>query len=239
VVGRLAPQYVALLGIDLKGGLELSVYRDRLSGLATTRQQAADMLAALLELAMDRMEACRLQGVRAVWELKTPPPPVVVLVDEIAELYLVTNPKDRDEQALRDRTAVLLLRLAQLGAALDVHLLISGQRFGADLGQDATALRAQLGGRVLLHVSDKETAVMVLGDVWPEAVATAQQITPDQRGTAVAADGEGSWIRARSVLTTADEAKQVAEATSVLTSVLPGIEPPRSPREWRPEGGEG
>jgi S-DNA-T family DNA segregation ATPase FtsK/SpoIIIE len=226
VVTRLAPQYVALVGIDLKGGLELSVYRDRLSGLATTREQAADVLAAVKDVLDDRTSACAAEGVRAVWELKNPPPPVVVLVDEVAELFLVTNPRDREEQALRDTVAVLLLKLAQLGAALDIHLIVSGQRFGSDLGPGATALRAQLGGRICLHVSDKESAVMVLGDYWPDAVMTAQLITPDQRGTAVSSDGEGSWLRARSVLTSAEQARAMARETSLLTPVLAGITPP-------------
>ena len=233
IVVRLADQAVAVVGIDLKGGLELAPYRPRLSGLATTRQEAADLLAAVLEVALDRMEACKVAGVRAVWELPEPPPPVVVLIDEIAELYLVANPRDREEQALRDQTAVLLLRLAQLGAALDVYLIVGAQRFGAELGQLVTSLRAQLTGRVCMHVADKETAQMVLGDLWPEAVAVAQMIGVGDRGIAVAADGEGGWVRVRAVLTSAEEAAAVAMATAQLTPALPGID-----RPWKALGDE-
>ncbi|HTJ72805.1 MAG TPA: FtsK/SpoIIIE domain-containing protein [Actinospica sp.] len=223
IVSRLAPQYVILLGIDLKFGMELSVYAPRLSGLAITRREAVDMLSGLLDRAFERMEACRREGVRAAWELKDPPPPVVVLVDEIAELYLVTNPRDREEIALRDQAATLLLRLAQLGAAVDIHLIISGQRFGADLGQGATALRAQLGGRICLHVNDPESAVMVLGDIWPTAVAVAQMISVEQRGTLVAADGNGGWVRARAMFVDASDAADIARRTARLTPVLEGI----------------
>lgn len=230
---RLASQYVALVGIDLKGGLELSIYAPRLSGLATTRQEACELLAAVLDEVMDRMELCRLGRVRAVWDLPEPPPPLVVLIDEIAEIYLLINPRDKEEQGLRDRAATALLRIAQLGASLDVHLLVAGQRFGADLGQYATALRAQLGGRVCMHVNDAETAVMVLGDVWPEAVAVAQMITATERGVAVTADGSGSWVRARGTLTSAEEAERVALETSRLTPVLAGIA-----RPWAPLGGD-
>jgi S-DNA-T family DNA segregation ATPase FtsK/SpoIIIE len=223
LISRLAPQNVALLGIDLKLGMELNVYAPRLSGLAVTRQEAVDMLSGLLDLAFARMEDCRREGARGTWDLKDPPPPVVLIVDEIAELYLVTNPRDREEVALRDQAATLLLRLAQLGAALDIHLLISGQRFGADLGQGATALRAQLGGRICMHVSDKESAVMVLGDVWPEAVAVAQMISSEQRGTLVAADGNGGWVRARAMMVGPYEAADIAKRTARLTPILPGI----------------
>lgn len=230
---RLASQYVALVGIDLKGGLELGIYAPRLSGLATTREEAADLLAAVLDEIHERMELCRLGRVRAVWDLPEPPPPLVVLIDEIAELYLLTNSRDKDEQAVRDRAITALLRIVQLGGSLDVHVIASGQRFGADLGQGATALRAQLGGRVCLHVNDPETALMVLGDIWPEAVAVAQMILSTERGVAVTSDGSGSWVRARATLTSAQEAERVALETARLTPVLPGVA-----RPWAPLGGD-
>ncbi|MGH3626368.1 MAG: FtsK/SpoIIIE domain-containing protein [Sciscionella sp.] len=219
-VVRLAPLPVALVGIDLKGGMELALYGPRLSGLATTRDEAAGLLGALVDLVLGRMEACRLAGVRSVWDLAAPPPAVVVIVDEVAELYLIGEKAERDA---RDRSASALLRLAQLGAALGVHLLIGGQRVGSDLGPGLTALRAQLGGRVCHHVSDPETAVMTLGDVFPDAVDAAQLITPDQVGCAVTTDGAGSWLRARSTYTTPDEAAALARRFAHLAPALPGI----------------
>jgi S-DNA-T family DNA segregation ATPase FtsK/SpoIIIE len=233
LVTRLAPQLVAIVGIDLKGGLELGVYGPRLSGLATTRAEAVKILSAVLDVVFDRMEDCKRAGVRAVWDLLEPPPPVVVIIDEVAELYLVTNSKDREETAQREQVAATLLRLAQLGGALDVHLIVGGQRFGSDLGPGATALRAQLGGRVCMHVSDPETASMVLADLWKPAVAVAQMITPEEAGTAVTSDGAGSWVRAKATLTSPEEAADVAYVTAKLTPVLPGITVP-----WDGRGGE-
>ncbi|MBR7824949.1 hypothetical protein KDK95_01420 [Actinospica sp. MGRD01-02] len=240
IVTRFAPQGVAIVGIDLKGGLELSVYRPRLSGLATTRQEAVEILEALVELKDERTHACNMAGVRQAWELPEPPPPVVLVIDEVAELFLVTSNRDREEVALRDKTVALLVKLAQLGAALDIHVIAGGQRFGSDLGSGATLLRSQLSGRVCMHVSDGETAVMTLGDIWPEAVVTAQMIRADEQGTAVTGDGEGSWVRARAMFTGVDEAADAARIYSRITPVLPGIKrpyfvdlPPDS------EGGEG
>ena len=48
------------------------------------------MLGALVVDMQDRMRACRAAGARSIWELpdKLRPVPVVVIVDEIAELYL-------------------------------------------------------------------------------------------------------------------------------------------------------
>jgi S-DNA-T family DNA segregation ATPase FtsK/SpoIIIE len=229
-VVRLAPlPGVALVGIDLKGGMELSLYAPRLSALATSRAEAADLLAGLVNLALARMDECKRAGVRTVWDLPTMPPLVVVIVDEVAELYLLG---DRAEKDQRDRASTALLRLAQLGAALGIHLLISGQRVGSDLGPGLTALRAQLGGRICHHVADPESAVMTLGDVFPDAVDTAQMITPEQRGCAVTTDDAGGWLRARSTYTTAEQAADTARQHAHLTPVLPGVSSPSG------EGGE-
>lgn len=223
VVTAVAPLPVALVGIDLKGGLELSVYGPRLSGLATSLKEAADLLEEVLNLAFARMEACRLAGVQAVWKLREIPPPVLVIVDEIAELYLSAGSGERQ---VRDRASGALLRLAQLGAALDIHLLVSGQRIGSDTGPGVTALRAQLSGRVCHRVNDEETAVMCLGDLFPEAVAAALLLTPSDQGVAVTTDGAGGWVRAKSVLTTPEQAAETARAFAAQAPALPGIARP-------------
>ncbi|MBR7831315.1 hypothetical protein KDK95_33735 [Actinospica sp. MGRD01-02] len=227
IVTRFAPQGVALVAIDLKGGLELNVYRPRLSGMATTRAEAVELLEALCDVKDERTHLCNVAGVRSVWELEDPPPPIVLVIDEVAELFLVTNSRDRDEVALRDRSVALLVKLAQLGAALDIHVIAGGQRFGSDLGSGATLLRSQLAGRVCLHVADGATAEMTLGDIWPEAVVAAQMIRPDEQGIAVIADSEGSsWVRARAMFTSVDEAADAARTYSRLTPTLPGIRRP-------------
>ena len=214
---------VALVGIDLKGGLELSVYGPRLSGLATDKKEAADLLGELLALAQERMAACRAAGVQAVWSLREVPAPVFVFVDEVAELYLQA---DSSEKALRDRCASALLRLAQIGAALGFFLVVSGQRIGSDLGSGVTALRAQLGGRVCHRVADEETAKMTLGDIAADAVEVALMLAPAHQGFAVATDNAGGWARVRSVLTSADEAGAAAARYAAMTPVLPGITRP-------------
>lgn len=223
LVVALAPLPVALVGIDLKGGLELSVYGPRLSGLATDKKEAADLLTDLLALAQYRMARCRAAGVQSVWSLPVVPAPVFVFVDEVAELFLQA---DREDKPLRDRCASALLRLAQIGASLGFHLVVSGQRIGSDLGPGVTALRAQLGGRVCHRVADKETAEMTLGDIAPEAVEVALQLTSAHQGFAVATDDAGGWSRVRSVLTTPEEAASAVARYAAMTPLLPGITSP-------------
>ncbi|MFD7566129.1 FtsK/SpoIIIE domain-containing protein [Streptomyces tendae] len=213
LVAGLAPQPVALVGIDCKGGMELSLYEPRLSALATNREQAVRLLAALV-----RMTLCRAARVRNIWGLsdKERPVPVVVIVDEIAELFLVASRNEKEEA---HAAGTALIRLAQLGAALGVFLVVAGQRVGSDLGPGVTALRAQLGGRVCHRVADPGTAEMALGDLNPDALKAAQAIAPEQAGTAVLASGDG-WERARSHLITEAEAEAVAAEYAHLTPLL-------------------
>lgn len=224
LITQLAPQPVALVGIDCKGGMELGLFADRLSVLTTCRREAVEVLSALVVDMQDRMRACRAAGVRSIWELpdKLRPVPVVVIVDELAELYLSDG--RRESKAEAEQCSTLLLRLAQLGAALGLHLVVAGQRVGSDLGPGVTALRAQLGGRICHRVNDPGTAEMTLGDLNKDAVAVAQSITAEERGVAVCTGPDGGWSRARSHLTTTEEAMGTARKYSAMTPELPAID---------------
>ncbi|WP_328372250.1 FtsK/SpoIIIE domain-containing protein [Streptomyces sp. NBC_00445] len=224
LITQLAPQPVALVGVDCKGGMELGLFAGRLSALATCRREAVAVLSALVVDMQDRMSACRSAGVRSIWELpeKLRPIPVVVIVDEIAELYLSDG--TRESKAEAEQCSTLLLRLAQLGAALGLHLVVAGQRVGSDLGPGVTALRAQLGGRICHRVNDPGTAEMTLGDLNKDAVAVAQAITAEERGVAVCTSPDGGWSRARSHLTPTDEAVATARKHSAMTPQLPALD---------------
>jgi S-DNA-T family DNA segregation ATPase FtsK/SpoIIIE len=221
LVAELAPQPVALVGIDCKGGMELGLFACRLSALTTCRPEAVTVLGGLVIELQNRMSTCRAAGVRNIWELPEGlrPAPVVVLVDELAELYLTDGTKAGKAEA--EQCSVYLVRIAQLGAALGVHLVVAGQRVGSDLGPGVTALRAQLSGRICHRVNDSATAEMVLGDLNPDAVTVAQTITADEKGVAVVGGEADGWSRARSHLTTVEEARRVAERHEHLTPPLP------------------
>ncbi|GGT08494.1 FtsK/SpoIIIE domain-containing protein [Streptomyces chromofuscus] len=223
LITQLAPQPVALVGIDCKGGMELGLFADRLSVLATCRREAVAVLSALMVDMQDRMSACRSAGVRSIWELpdKLRPVPVVVIVDEIAELYLSDG--TRESKAEAEQCSTLLLRIGQLGAALGLHLVVAGQRVGSDLGPGVTALRAQLGGRICHRVNDPGTAEMTLGDLNKDAVAVAQSITAEERGVAVCTGPDGGWSRARSHLTPTEEAVSTARKYAATAPGLPAL----------------
>jgi S-DNA-T family DNA segregation ATPase FtsK/SpoIIIE len=223
LITELAPQPVALVGIDCKGGMELGLFGARLSALATCRREAVAVLSKLVVDMQDRMTVCRSAGVRSIWELpdKLRPVPVVVIVDEIAELYLSDG--TRESKAEAEQCSTLLLRIAQLGAALGLHLVVAGQRVGSDLGPGVTALRAQLGGRICHRVNDPGTAEMTLGDLNKDAVAVAQSITAEEQGVAVCTGPDGGWSRARSHLTTTEQAVSTARKHAAMAPELPAL----------------
>ncbi|WHM36944.1 FtsK/SpoIIIE domain-containing protein [Streptomyces sp. BPTC-684] len=224
LITQLAPQPVALVGIDCKGGMELGLFSPRLSALTTCRREAVAVLAALVTDMQERMLICRAAGARSIWELpdKLRPAPVVVIVDELAELYLSDGTRESKSEA--EQCSVLLLRIAQLGAALGMHLVVAGQRVGSDLGPGVTALRAQLAGRICHRVNDPGTAEMTLGDLNKDAVAVAQSITAEEQGVAVCTAPDGGWSRARSHLTPTEEATATARKYAAMTPHLPAFD---------------
>jgi S-DNA-T family DNA segregation ATPase FtsK/SpoIIIE len=235
LVAELAAQDVALVGIDCKQGVELFPLARRFSALADNPDTAADLLDALI----DRMEAVY-QLIRAeqritadipdaeiaadIWDLPDHlrPIPIVVLVDEVAELALFTT---KDEEKRRDRIITALARLAQLGRAAGIYLEICGQRFGSELGKGITMLRAQLTGRTAHRVNDEPSANMAFGDIAPDAVLAAIQIRPDTPGIAVTGDSTGGWARIRTPHTTLRQAVNACNRHADLTPDVPELAP--------------
>ncbi|KUN75659.1 FtsK/SpoIIIE domain-containing protein [Streptomyces griseoruber] len=227
----LARQPVVLVGIDCKWGVELAPFAPRLSALADTPDRANELLDVLLE----EMEArFRLIGLSSaigsdtvltsdVWGLpeKVRPVPVVVVVDEVAELFLAAS---RDDEKRRDAMVTKLIRIAQLGRAAGIYLEVCGQRFGSELGKGATMLRAQLTGRICHRVNDESSANMALADISPEAALAATAIPAERPGVAIVGDSSGGWSRARSPHLTLDEAAAVCRATSALVPELPRLD---------------
>lgn len=233
LITELASQPVALVGIDCKQGVELFPLACRFSALADNPDTAADLLDALVK----RMEAIY-QLIRAeqritadvpdaeiaadIWDLpeKIRPVPIVLLVDEVAELALFST---KEEEKRRDRVITALARLAQLGRAAGIYLEICGQRFGSELGKGITMLRAQLTGRTAHRVNDESSANMAFGDIAPDAVLAAIQISPDTPGLAVAGDSTGGWSRIRTPHTSLRKAVDTCNHYAHLTPNLPEL----------------
>ncbi|MPY51839.1 FtsK/SpoIIIE domain-containing protein [Streptomyces acidicola] len=234
LIKGLARLPVGLVGIDCKRGVEQNRYAPRLSGLVTTPDDAARLLDALVGEMEDRFDLLAEHGASDLWELPADvrPVPLVVLVDEVAELFLVTA---RKEEERRDRSVMQMVRLGQMARAVGIFLEVCGQRFGSDLGKGATALRAQLTGRVVHRVNDKQTAEMGLGDIAPDAVMAVTAIAPDRPGVAVAGDTSGGWSRIRTPEVSSDEVVAVCRQFAGLTPELPFLAPFRPTVRPEPE----
>lgn len=159
-----------------------------------------------------------------MWELPAAlrPVSVVVLVDEVAELFLISSKKDEER---REKIVTALIRLAQMARAVGIHLEVCGQRFVSDLGKGATMLRAQLTGRVVHRVNDKQTAEMGLADVAPDAVPVASLVPMERPGTAVAADSTGGWSKIRTPNTSRADVVAVCRKFAHLVPDFPALEP--------------
>ncbi|GAA4790565.1 FtsK/SpoIIIE domain-containing protein [Streptomyces ziwulingensis] len=238
----LARQPVVLVGIDCKWGVELAPFAPRLSALADTPDRANELLDALLEEMEARFRLIGLASVEPdtvltsdVWGLpdKVRPVPVVIVVDEVAELFLAAS---RDDEKRRDAMVTKLIRIAQLGRAAGIYLEVCGQRFGSELGKGATMLRAQLTGRVCHRVNDESSANMALADISPEAALAATAIPAERPGVAILGDSSGGWSRARSPHLTLDAAAAVCRATSALVPELPRLDSFRPVAAVEPAG---
>ncbi|WP_338696593.1 FtsK/SpoIIIE domain-containing protein [Streptomyces sp. Q6] len=235
LVAELAPRDVALVGIDCKQGVELFPLARRFSALADNPDTAAELLDALVDHMEGVYQTIRAhQGVASgipdaeiaadIWDLPKDlrPVPIVVLVDEVAELALYAN---KIEEKRRDRIITALVRLAQLGRAAGVYLEICGQRFGSELGKGITMLRAQLSGRTAHRVNDESSANMAFGDIAPDAVLAAISIPADMKGVAISGDSTGGWSRIRAPHLSLRKAVNICNRHAKRTPDLPELAP--------------
>lgn len=232
LVKELAAQHVALVGIDCKG-VELAPLARRFTAMADTPDTAADLLDALVTEMMDRFQVIRAaQRISAdtpdaeitsdIWGLPEHlrPVPIVVVIDEVAELLLMAGASQKKR---RERIITNLIRLGQLARAAGIYLEVCGQRFGSELGDGVTMLRAQLTGRVCHRVNDEASAKMAFGDISPDALSAALGIAPDQPGVAVAADTSGGWSLIRSPHATLRDAVETCTRYASLTPEVPAL----------------
>ncbi|MFF9806037.1 FtsK/SpoIIIE domain-containing protein [Streptomyces coeruleorubidus] len=237
LVAGLAPMDVALVGIDCKQGVELFPLARRFSALADNPDTALELLEALVSHMEEVYQLIRAEQrisvavpdaeiAADIWDLPDDirPVPVVVLVDEVAELALFAS---KDEEKRRDRIITALVRLAQLGRAAGIYLEICGQRFGSELGKGITMLRAQLTGRTAHRVNDETSANMAFGDISPDAVLAAIQIPAETRGIAIAGDSTGGWHRIRAPHTSLRQAVNLCNKYADRTPDVPALAPYR------------
>lgn len=113
----------------------------------------ADMQRALQDAEVEmvrRLNLCREGGVSALWDLPIPPPPMLVAVEEAAELLdtsgKAATAQAKEDAAMRAECQRSITSIARLGRAADMHLLLLAQRPDASIlgGQLRSNLRARV-----------------------------------------------------------------------------------------------
>ncbi|MFJ4109421.1 FtsK/SpoIIIE domain-containing protein [Oerskovia enterophila] len=171
---------VQLWGVDLKGGMELSMGRPLFTCYATEPEEAV----ALLEEAVQRMRkrAARLAGVTRQHTPSAADPFVVVLIDEVAALTAYLN--DRD---LKRRANDALALLCSQGRALGVSVVACLQ----DPRKEVLGMRGLFTQTVGLRLRDREETAMVLGDGAVASGAACHTIPATSPGVAFVVPPEG------------------------------------------------
>jgi hypothetical protein len=166
IIQRTTPNLVRFVMIDLKGRVELGVYRNiphllEMDGIPAKIhgvEDIADVLQALQREAERRMQLFERESVRNVdrWNnLHTGPqhlPKIVVVVDEIANAMLVTK--------LRNKIEPVIANLGAQGRAPGIHLIVSTQHPTTDVV--TSLLKANLPGRIAFSTVSISASVVIL-----------------------------------------------------------------------------
>ncbi|MFI5933714.1 FtsK/SpoIIIE domain-containing protein [Actinoplanes sp. NPDC051494] len=150
VLGNLAAcSDVVLWGIDLKGGMELRPWAPCLARLATTPDEATQLLADAVAVLDARANAAGHDNTRT-WKPTTRAPALVIVIDEYAELA------DTSPTAVSHTESV-----ARRGRAVAVDLLAATQR-PTQKAMGGGALRSQMSVRVCLRVRERRDVDLIL-----------------------------------------------------------------------------
>lgn len=169
---KLKNKNIKLYGIDLKRGIEFSKIKD-FDTLAKNLEETSELLGSVIREMESRLDSLEQYGVsklldfHARYGVDTQKYPfIVLLLDELSEL----NPKeasDKSEKAIRETCMNQITRIAKLGRAAGIHLILATQRPDADVipGQ----LRANISAVLCMRVSTPVQSRVVLGEGFSEA----------------------------------------------------------------------
>jgi S-DNA-T family DNA segregation ATPase FtsK/SpoIIIE len=141
---------VIIWAIDLKKGMELGPWQECIDRLATSPEQAAELLRDAVAVLQARAEYLAAHN-RRVWEPSPEMPALVIIIDEYAELA------EQAPGAMHDTDSI-----ARLGRALAVTLVAATQRpTQKAMGQGA--VRSQMDVRICFRVREQRDVDLVLG----------------------------------------------------------------------------
>ncbi|MCC8991446.1 MAG: AAA family ATPase, partial [Streptococcus sp.] len=167
------PQTQFLL-VDLKGGLEFQIF-EGIRGIQVVGsvEQAARELSIMDAILDERMEALKHDGSKDIEQFmsrhrklangktsrRAPLFRIVIVIDEAAEMFLVQDA--RYAQSIQKARRVLS-RIARLGRAVGVHLIVATQR--PDKQSLDPQVKANLTGVLCFQMQNDASSISVLGN---------------------------------------------------------------------------
>ena len=232
---------VEVHGVDLKGGMELSMGEALFTRYARTGPEAVVVLEDAAQALQDR--ACRLAGSTRQHEASTAEPHVLVLVDELAALTAYLG--DRD---LTRRANTALAILCSQGRAVGYTVFACLQ----DPRKETIPVRGLFTQMIGLRLADREETAMVLGEGAVAAGAACHRIPAATPGIGyLIPETGGPPVRVRGALISDNDIRRAAATCpaptrrTVVASTRPDEESDTvaRPRQARPrradiDGGE-
>lgn len=179
--GKSASTHVSIMGalshpdthvhlIDLKGGIETEVYREKATSFSADLRGAVDVLATVYSEMNRRNKYLVSIGARKVEPPSkggpTAMPGIVVFFDEFGSAE--PSKSDTDEQKdCKALIAYYVKELARLGRSAGISLNLISQRMSANV--ISTDARMLFRNRISFKADDSASVTMVLGDGWQNA----------------------------------------------------------------------
>ena len=227
---NIASGRVQVQGVDLKGGMELSMGRALFTRLATEPAEAVVLLEEAAKECQTR--AKRMAGSVRSHTATVEEPMVMIVVDELAALVAYST--DRD--LMRRAEAALAILLTQ-GRAVGYYV----HGFLQDPRKEVLKLRHLFTQAVALRLNGSEEAAMMLSHEAVRAGARCQDISRKTPGVAYVIDETGIVTRVRATYVSDEQIREAAELFPALVQIpiiVPGIEPPARTRRTRQERSE-
>jgi DNA segregation ATPase FtsK/SpoIIIE, S-DNA-T family len=175
IAGLAQMDSVALIGIDLKGGVSLSPWKDRLSDFVYTNDRATEVLLSVEQEMLRRFEYIRENGLEKIESFTPSMPKIEVIIDEVAEAF---NSGDKTGDIKRYECC---RRIVSLSGAAGIDLIVATQK--PSLKNTPTDFRDLIQRRIALATSNREMTKMILGDAAGDS-APAHEIAENQKGMA-------------------------------------------------------
>ena len=189
---------VRLVGIDLKGGVDLGPWHrsGTLTDLATTPAEAVELLQRVAGIHEERQRLLRAWEKDKISDLGLSPelPLVVVLIDEAADLFTPLSSSREDKALAADATA-LVSTLVRQGRATGIATVLATQKPTTDA--IPSQIRDSATSKVALRCSTAEQVKAILADLATLSPLSPTLIPASTPGVALATTATGDVVRAR------------------------------------------